>query len=49
MLFDDIRMEESELQKLDMEKIVFLSERYHSTNIRKLVTILKRMQHEYGN
>lgn len=44
MLFDDLRIEESELIKLNPEKISMLSQRYHSTNIKKLVTLLRRIQ-----
>ncbi len=43
MLSDDLRMEESELRKLDVSKIAMLSQRYHSTNVKKLVTLLRRI------
>ena len=46
LLFDDLRIEETELLKLEIEKIVFLSDRYHSTNIKKLITLLKRIKDE---
>jgi len=44
MLSEDLRVEESELLKLDAEKIAILSERYHTTNVKKLVTLLRRIQ-----
>ena len=46
LLFDDLRIEETELLKLEIEKIVFLSDRYHSTNIKKLITLLERIKDE---
>lgn len=44
MLFEDLRIEESELWKLDAEKISFLSEYYHSTNVKKLAILLRRVK-----
>lgn len=44
MLFENLRIEESELQKLNFEKINYLSTYYHSTNMKKLSTLLRRMQ-----
>lgn len=44
LLFDDLRIEVAECAKLDIEKIAFLSERYHTTNIKRLITLLKRVQ-----
>lgn len=44
LLFDDLRIEETECSKLDIEKVTFLSGRYHSTNVKKLITLLKRVQ-----
>lgn len=44
LLFDDLRIEEAEFMKLDVEKIVMLSERYHTTNVKRLATLLRRMQ-----
>lgn len=44
LLSDDLRIEGAELLKLDVEKVAMLSERYHSTNVKKLVTLLRRMQ-----
>ena len=46
MLFEDLRIEESELWKLDAEKISFLSEYYHSTNVKKLAILLRRVKNE---
>ena len=44
LLLEDLRMEETELLKLDMEKIRMLSEHYRTQNVKKLVTLLRRMQ-----
>lgn len=44
LLFDDLRIEETELLKLEIEKIVFLSDRYHSTNIKKLISMIRKMR-----
>ena len=44
MLSDNLRIEEAELLKLDREKIIMLSEHYRSKNIKKLVTLLRRIQ-----
>ena len=44
LLTEDLRIEESELAKLDRKKIEMLSEHYHTTNIKKLCTLLRRMQ-----
>lgn len=44
LLLDDLRIDESELRKLDDEKIVFLSKRYRSTNVKKLSTLMRRIQ-----
>ena len=44
LLLDSLRIEIEELQKMDKEKILFLSDRYHSTNIKKLSTLLRRME-----
>ena len=43
MLFDDLRIDESELKKIKPEIIIELSEKYHSTNIRKLISLLGRL------
>ena len=43
LLADDLRIEESELMKLDTKKIRYLSERYHTTNIKKLEILLRRL------
>lgn len=44
LLLEDLRIDESELRKLDDEKIVFLSKRYRSTNVKKLSTLMRRIQ-----
>lgn len=43
MLFDDLRIDISELQKLDRAVIEELSEKYHATNIRKLCILFRRI------
>ena len=43
MLFDDLRIDESELKKIKLETIIELSKKYHSTNIRKLISLLRRL------
>lgn len=44
LLLDDLRIDETELLQFDINKIVFLSKYYHSTNVKKLVTFLRRLQ-----
>lgn len=44
LLLDDLRIDETELLHFDINKIVFLSKYYHSTNVKKLVTFLRRLQ-----
>ena len=43
MLSDDLRIEELEIRKLDIVKIEMLSQRYHSTNVKKLATLMRRI------
>lgn len=43
LLFDDLRIEETELRKLDPDKIAKLCDTYHSTNIRRLCILLRRL------
>lgn len=44
LMMDDLRMDETELKKLDLAFIRDLSKRYHTTNIKKLCTALRRIQ-----
>ncbi len=44
MLFDDLRVEETALLELDAEKVEMLSEHYHSTTVKKLAALLRRMK-----
>lgn len=44
MLTEDLRIDESELWKLDTEKTDMLSTRYRSTNVKKLAVLLGRIQ-----
>lgn len=43
LLVEDLRIEESELRKLDRDIIVSYSEKYHTTNIKRLGTLLRRI------
>lgn len=42
LLFDDLRVDEGEFDKLNPQEINALSEHYHSTNIRKLASFIRR-------
>lgn len=44
MLLEDLRIDEEELRKLDVSKVEFLAEQYHTTNAKKLAALLRRMQ-----
>ena len=46
LLVQDLRIDEDALRNLDLRAITDLSEKYGSTNIRKLCTLLRRMQNE---
>lgn len=46
MLFDDLRIDEDEFNKLDVDKISKLSDLYHSTNINLLAKYMRRNIHE---
>lgn len=43
LLFDDLRMERDQLKKLNRESIVLLSEKYGSTNVKKLSGYMRRI------
>ncbi len=43
LLFDDLRVEESEIRKLNRGAIVELRDKYHTTNVKKLCTLLRRL------
>ncbi len=43
LLFDDLRMEENAIRELNRSTVESLSQKYHSTNVRKLVTLLGRL------
>lgn len=43
ILLDDLRIEETELKKLNLNKLEFLAENYRSTNVKKLAVLLRRM------
>lgn len=49
LLLDNLRVDESKLQKMDCATIMHLYEKYHATNIKKLCTLLRRLQNECGN
>ena len=42
-LTENLRIEESELKKLDTIKVCEYSAAYHSTNIKKLCSLLRRL------
>lgn len=44
MLTEDLRIEESELRRLDAGKIEAFGDKYHSTNVKKLAVLLRRMK-----
>ena len=44
LLFDDLRIDEDELIKLDLGEIERTAKHYHTTNIKKLCTVLKGLQ-----
>ncbi|MCD8022442.1 MAG: hypothetical protein LUF30_05555 [Lachnospiraceae bacterium] len=44
LLFDDLRIEESAISELNEEKVRMLRECYHSTNVKKLSSMLGRMR-----
>ena len=46
MLFDDLRIDKEEFNKLSIEKIEKLSDLYHSTNIKLLVKYMRRKRNE---
>ncbi|MDO4560445.1 MAG: hypothetical protein Q4C86_05805 [bacterium] len=43
MLLEDLRVDENELRKLNRDVISTLCEKYHTTNIKKLCTLLGRL------
>ena len=43
LLFEDLRIEEQELRKLSLEDISLLAEKYHSTNVKKLSSMMRRI------
>ncbi len=43
LLIDDLRIDETELKKLNREKISKYNEVYHTTNIKKLCSLLRRI------
>ena len=44
LLTEELRIEETELCKLDVEKVAFLAGHYHSGNVRKLALLLQRIK-----
>ena len=44
MLNDDLRIEDSELKKLDAALVAELSEHYHTTIVKRLSTLLRRLR-----
>lgn len=43
LLFDDLRIDKEELKKLNLKDIEMLSEKYGSTNVKKLSGMMRRM------
>ena len=43
MLFEDLRIEEDEVKRLSIDVIEDLVGKYHSTNVKKLYTLLGRL------
>ena len=46
MLFEDLRIERSDFDKLNAEDIIQIGEKYHSNNLYQLVKYLRRISHE---
>lgn len=46
LLFEDLRIDETELSKLNVKDIAFLATKYKTTNIKKLSSFLERKFHE---
>lgn len=44
LLTEDLRIEETELCKLDADKVSVLAEHYHSGNVKKMASLLRRMK-----
>lgn len=44
LLKEDLRIDDTELKKLNLKAVKSFSESYHSTNIKKLCTVLRRLQ-----
>ena len=44
LLTEDLRIEETELCKLDADKVSVLAEHYHSGNVKKMASLLRRMR-----
>lgn len=43
LLFEDLRIEEHELRKLNVDDVAILAEKYGSTNVKKLSSFMRRM------
>ncbi len=43
LIFDDLRIDEEAFDKLDKQKIMLLSEKYHSTNLKLLTRIIEKL------
>ena len=44
LLTEDLRIEETELYKLDGDKVTFLATHYHSGNVKKMAALLRRIK-----
>ena len=43
LLADDLRIDMDALKKLDQSKLAQLSGKYHSTNVKKLCSLIRRL------
>ncbi len=46
LLFNDLRLDESEFKKMNLDVIADLGCKYHSTNVKKLYSVLRRVKNE---
>ena len=44
LLTDDLRIDKNEIVKLNIEKVELLTEKYKSSNVRKLGKLIRRLQ-----
>lgn len=44
LLFEDMRIDETEFGKLNPDEIIMFGEKYHSTNVQKLAKLIRRLK-----